>query len=113
MDPLSGKVACVDVIVLAVPDCPGAMLLEERLATVACGLPGLEVTRRIITGEAQAAKAGMCGSPTLLIDGADPFARPGQQPALACRLYQQDDGSLAPAPSAGQLRLVLTQARRL
>jgi hypothetical protein len=88
------------------------MLLEERLATVASGLPDLRVIRRVVTTEAEAAQAGMCGSPTLLIDAADPFAEPGQQPALACRLYQQDDGSLAPAPSAGQLRLVLARAWR-
>jgi hypothetical protein len=97
----------VDVTVLAVPDCPGATLLEERLAAVASGFPGMRVTRRVITAEAEAAEAGMRGSPTLLIDGTDPFARPGQQPALACRLYQQDDGSLAPVPPARQLRLVL------
>jgi hypothetical protein len=71
----------VDVIVLAIPDCPGATLLEERLATVASGLPGVRVTRRVITGEAEAVEAGMRGSPTLLVDGADPFARPGRQPA--------------------------------
>jgi hypothetical protein len=102
----------MDVIVLAVPGCPGAMLLEERLEAVASGVPGLRVSRRVITSEAQAVEAGMHGSPTLLIDGADPFALPGQLPALACRLYQQDDGSLAPAPPAGQLRLVLTRAGR-
>jgi hypothetical protein len=99
-------------MVLAVPDCPGAMLVEERLAQAASGLPGLRVTRRVITSEAEAAEAGMHGSPTVLVDGADPFARPGQQPALACRLYQQDDGSLAPAPPAGQLLRALTGTRR-
>jgi hypothetical protein len=102
----------VDVTVLAVPDCPGAVLLEERLAAVASGMPGVRVTRRVITGEAAAVAAGMHGSPTLLVNGADPFARPGQQPALACRLYEQDDGSLAPAPTAGQLHRALSQASR-
>ena len=29
----------------------------------------------------------MTGSPTLLVDGADPFARPGQPPSISCRLY--------------------------
>jgi hypothetical protein len=52
----------------------------------------------------------MHGSPTLMVDGADPFARPCQQPALACRLYRQDDGSLALAPTVGQLYLALTRS---
>ena len=97
----------MDVTVLAITGCPGAVLLEDRLAAVAAGLPGLRISRRVIASETEAAAAGMCGSPTLLVGGADPFAVPGEQPALACRLYRQDDGSLAPAPSEGQLRRVL------
>ena len=34
----------------------------------------------------------MYGSPTLLIDGVDPFAEPGQPPSMSCRLYRDDDG---------------------
>jgi hypothetical protein len=102
----------MDVTVLAIAECPGAALLEDRLPVAAAGLPGIQVSRRLITSEAEATAAGMSGSPTLLIDGADPFAVPGQEPGLACRLYRQDDGSLAPAPSAGQLRRVLTRAGR-
>lgn len=103
----------MDVTVLAIQDCPGAELLERRLAAVT-GLPGIQVTRCVITGQAQAIETGMRGSPTMLVNGTDPFAQPGQQPGqqpgLACRLYQQDDGSLAPAPSTGQLYRALTQS---
>lgn len=95
--------------VLAIPGCPGAALLEERLADAIRGLPGVRITRRVVTGQAEAEEAGMHGSPTLLVGGADPFAQAGQQPALACRLYHQDDGSLAPAPPASELRRVLTR----
>jgi hypothetical protein len=103
----------VDVTVLAIPGCPGAALLEERLAAAVRGLPGVRITRRVITSQAQAAEAGMHGSPTLLVDGADPFARPGQQPGLACRLYRQEDGSLVPAPPAAELHRVFAgQSRR-
>jgi hypothetical protein len=102
----------VDVTVLAIPGCPGAVLLDERLAAVASGLPGVRVARRVIADGAEAAEAGMHGSPTLLVDGTDPFAQAGRQPGLACRLYQQDDGSLAPAPPASELRRVLTPATR-
>jgi hypothetical protein len=100
----------MEVTVLAIAGCPGVALLEDRLAVAAAGLPGIQVSRRVIASEAEAAAAGMRGSPTLLADGADPFAAPGRQPGLACRLYRQDDGSLAPAPPVGELRRVLTQA---
>ena len=46
----------------------------------------------------------MTGSPTLLADGADPFARPGQLPSVSCRLYPDENGRQSPAPSSGQLR---------
>ena len=49
----------------------------------------------------------MTGSPTLLADGVDPFARPGQQPSLSCRLYLDEHGHRSPAPSSGQLSDVL------
>ena len=49
----------------------------------------------------------MTGSPTLLADGADPFARPGQLPSVSCRLYRDEHGRRVPAPSAAQLRAVL------
>jgi hypothetical protein len=103
----------MDVTVLAIVGCPGAALLEDRLAVVVAGQPGIRVSRRVIASAAEAAAAGMCGSPTILVGGADPFAVvPGQEPGLACRLYRQDDGSLAPAPTAGELRRVLTHPAR-
>ena len=39
----------------------------------------------------------MAGSPTILTDGTDPFARPGQQPSLSCRLYRDEQGNPGPA----------------
>jgi len=49
----------------------------------------------------------MTGSPTLLADGADPFARSGLEPSLSCRLYRDENGRLGSAPSAAQLRQLL------
>lgn len=99
----------MEVKVLAIAGCPGAALLADRLAAAADGLPGIRVSLQVIASEAEAAAAGMRGSPTLLVSGTDPFAVPGQQPGLACRLYRQDDGSLAPAPPVGNLRRALTR----
>ena len=52
----------------------------------------------------------MAGSPTLLINGADPFAVPGQVPGLSCRLYRDAAGRLAGAPSLEDLRRALERA---
>ena len=67
--------------ILQVPDCPGAAVLEARLAGLLEAHPGLRIIRRIVTTQADAERLGMTGSPTLLADGVDPFARPGQQPS--------------------------------
>lgn len=52
----------------------------------------------------------MTGSPTLLIDGTDPFAVPGQAPGLSCRLYRDETGRLVRAPSVEDLRRALERA---
>lgn len=96
--------------ILAVPGCPNAPVLEELLAAVLDGRAGVSVSREVISGEGEAARWGMHGSPTLLIDGADPFAQQGQSPSLSCRLYRDDDGHASGAPSAGQLRQAIEQA---
>ncbi|MFQ5555524.1 MAG: thioredoxin family protein [Acidimicrobiia bacterium] len=46
------------------------------------------------------------GSPTLLIDGADPFADDTAPVGLTCRVYLTDQGA-AGSPSVSQLRAAL------
>jgi predicted DsbA family dithiol-disulfide isomerase len=96
--------------ILAVPGCPNATVLETRLAAVLDGRAGVSVSHEVIPDEGEAARWGMHGSPTLLIDGADPFAEPGQPPSMSCRLYRDDDGQAAGAPSADQLRRAVERA---
>ena len=96
---------------LTVPSCPHAAAFEERLAAALAGHRGAVVHRREVADERAAAEAGMHGSPTLLIDGADPFARPGEPPSLSCRLYRDEASRPAGAPSVQALRKALTAAR--
>jgi hypothetical protein len=91
--------------ILQVPGCPGADVLAARLDSLLAGR--FPVTRRVVSTQADAERLGMTGSPTLLADGADPFARPGQLPSVSCRLYRDEHGRQVPAPSAEQLRAVL------
>ena len=91
--------------VLHVPGCPNAAVLTDRLLQLAAGHASIE--RHLVHDLAEAARLGMNGSPTLLIDGADPFSRPGLRPSMSCRLYPDENGSLSGAPSVTQLRQVL------
>jgi hypothetical protein len=91
--------------VLHVPDCPNVTPLLEHLRQ-ATDLP---VTTREITTEVEAATFGMAGSPTLLVDGRDPFSDPESCACgIACRIYLDEHGLVVPAPSAAQLRAALT-----
>jgi hypothetical protein len=95
--------------ILHVRDCPNAIVLEARLAAVLRELPSVEVSRRVVGSESEARSAGMAGSPALLADGVDPFARPGQRPSLSCRMYRDEHGNLGPAPTAAQLCRILAR----
>ncbi|WP_432886745.1 hypothetical protein ACQPYH_04095 [Kribbella sp. CA-245084] len=95
--------------VLHVPDCPNLAPMLERLAEVT----DRPVTTREIRSDDDAVKVGMAGSPTLLIDGIDPFAEAASaECGLACRLYRDEAGRIVPVPSTEQLRAALA-ARRL
>jgi len=96
--------------VLFEPGCPNAAVLADRLTTVLAGRADVSVSHEVITDEGEAARRGMRGSPTLLIDGVDPFAEPGQQPGMSCRLYRTEDGQVSGAPSASRLREAIAQA---
>lgn len=93
--------------VLHVPECPNAAVLSERLETLNVGRADVLIEHRVIRDQAEAAARGMRGSPTLLIDGTDPFAVAGQSPSLSCRLYVDEAGAVSGAPSLAQLRTAL------
>jgi hypothetical protein len=97
----------MELTLLTVPGCPNAAAFEERLAAALAGHPDTVVRRREVADEREAAEAGMHGSPTLLIDGVDLFAAPGQPPSLSCRLYRDATDRTARAPSVEALRQVL------
>ena len=99
--------------VLTIPDCPNGPVARQHLAQALAGRPDVMVEHRVITTSEEAVRFEMHGSPTILIDGRDPFAEPGTAASLACRLYLDTDGRARGAPSAGQLREAMADAERL
>lgn len=100
----------MELIVLTVAGCPNAAVLDERLAIALAGRADVTVERRVIDDEQEAARLGMRGSPTLLVDRVDPFAAPGVPPSLSCRMYRDPDdpkSRVEGAPSVAALRRVL------
>ena len=86
-------------------DCPNWKVAAERLDGVAVGR-GLTVERRLVTTPEEAEAARFRGSPTILVDGEDPFASGDESFGLACRVYQTPDG-LAGSPTTEQLEAIL------
>lgn len=91
-----------EIEVLFVPDCPNLERVRRRLRDA---LDRAHIDAAVRETEVAtpggAARLGMKGSPTILIDGHDPFAAPGG-PSLSCRLYAVE-GTLDGAPSVDQL----------
>ena len=96
--------------VLHVLDCPNAAVLAARLKEVLTGRPDVLVEQRVIRDAGEAAAQGMTGSPTLLVDGVDPFQVAGLSPGISCRLYRDEDGATSGAPSLAALRTALNSA---
>ena len=97
----------VSIEVLHVPDCPNLAPMLQRLREIT----EIPATTREVSTEAEAAALGMAGSPTLLINGLDPFAQGGScECGIACRLYRDENHQIAPAPSTDQLRAALSRA---
>jgi hypothetical protein len=90
------------IMVLHVPGCPNADALMARVTLLVAGRAPVE--RQAVRDFRDAAALGMRGSPTLLIDGIDPFALADQPPSLSCRLYRDETGAPVGAPSLDQLR---------
>lgn len=97
----------MDIELLYVPNCPNrgtarrhldAALAEQGLAAV--------VREREVASPEDADRFGMHGSPTIRVDGRDPFADPAARPSLSCRLYHGEHGTSG-APTVVQLAAVL------
>ena len=102
-------VMMVNLTVMYFDGCPCWQTAVERVrAAAVLARVQVHVDLVAVTSEEDAARLWFTGSPTILLDGADPFATPGASPALACRLYATPHG-LAGSPSLDQLVDVFSQ----
>jgi hypothetical protein len=86
-------------------DCPNWRVAAERLDAVATSR-GLVVEHHAVSSAEEAEAAQFRGSPTVFVDGRDPFATGGEPFGLACRVYQTPDGP-AGSPTVRQLEAVI------
>jgi hypothetical protein len=94
--------ALVQVTLLYFDGCPNWGTTYRQLETLSAEL-GFELDRRQVDTPEDAERLAFRGSPTVLVDGRDPFAAGDEPVGLSCRVYVTDTG-LAGAPTEQQLR---------
>jgi hypothetical protein len=93
----------LDIDLLYVADCPNHAIARARVQIALDRTQLAAVVRgREVQSSEEAARLGMRGSPTILVDGHDPFAGGADPAALSCRLYRSDPG-FSGAPTVEQL----------
>jgi hypothetical protein len=88
--------------------CPNWRTAQERLraALADAGAADAAIALERVETHEEAVRLGFRGSPTVLIDGRDPFADERADIGLACRVYATPDGFQG-TPTLDQLRAAL------
>lgn len=96
----------MDVVLQYFDDCPNWQQTAAHLDALATEIPGLVVTLQQVETPEDAERLGFHGSPSILIDGVDPFGADDAPVAMACRVYSTPGGP-AGSPSREQLRAAI------
>jgi hypothetical protein len=91
----------MNVTLLYFDDCPNWRSADVTLTRLA-GQYGFEFTRQRVRSVEEAERLGFRGSPSVIVDGIDPFADPEAPVGLSCRLYRGPNG-LTGAPTEEML----------
>lgn len=85
-------------------DCPNWQIADAHLRAALDEVSASDVVVEYVLVDTleQAEECGFHGSPTILVDGLDPFADESTAVGLACRRFVTESG-VAGAPSVGQL----------
>ena len=89
--------------------CPHWTMADARLAQAlkTLGRHDVTVEQRQVETTTQAQEFGFTGSPTIRVDGRDPFATGHQHAGMACRVYSTPEGLLG-SPTVEQLMEALS-----
>lgn len=88
----SHRLEIVDVELVYFEGCPHAETAYERILEVVSGRSDVRVTKHLVVTQEDAKRRHLHGSPTILVDGIDPFADPDAPIAWACRIYETSSG---------------------
>ena len=91
--------------------CPHWTQADDLLHEVAGQLDDVDVDRRIVDTPEAAERERFRGSPTVLIEGTDPFADSDSPVGLSCRIYATPDGPSG-TPTKQQLLDAISDWRR-
>lgn len=100
----------MEITLLYFDDCPNWNDTDQHLQQLQNEYPDLTVTHRVVDSPEEAERVGFLGSPSVLVDGVDPFADPDAPVGLSCRVYQTPDGP-AGSPTLNQLRTAISAPR--
>ena len=96
----------MEIILQYFDGCPNWEVAEERLMSLAAERPDVVLIRQVVDTAEEAERVGFHGSPSILINGADPFDAGDASVGLACRRYLTPHGA-AGAPTTEQLRAAI------
>lgn len=88
--------------------CPNWQTTRDHLATLVSEGLDASIEHEPIESHEEAVEKGFAGSPTVRVDGIDPFAEETAPAGLTCRIYQTEKGP-AGTPTLDQLRTALTE----
>lgn len=90
--------------------CPNWRQTQELVAKVVSHL-GIDAEVSLVPVESpeQAERLEFRGSPTVMVDGVDPWANPDAPVGLSCRVYRTESG-FSGSPSEAQLREAIGRA---
>jgi len=99
----------LDVTLLYFEGCPNWLVMQQQLQELSSEFPEMTLTLRTVDTPEDAERLAFHGSPSIVLNGADPFADWSTPVGYSCRVYATPEG-LAGVPTKEQLHTVLCGA---
>lgn len=99
----------MDVVLRYFSGCPNWRVAADRVreALLVVGVDDAVITLEEVETREDAVRLDFHGSPSIIVNGHDPFAREGAPVGLVCRIYSTESGPQG-APSVRQLAEAMT-----